>query len=300
MERMDKVSKILEGAIDIHQHTSPSIFPRIMDGVEAALDAKKARIRGIVLKDHHIPTIDRAYLAHKTVPEVDVFGSIVLNYAVGGLNPYAVDAAIRLGARIVWMPSIDAMNHKKHFGEIGGFGSRLDYEKPFFYDKAEGIEIIDERGLDPRLIKILRLIAEADIALATSHLSSEESMLLVEQAARSNVKKIVVTHVDFITANLSLEERKWMAERGVFLELCYSTLLPPWKHTTIEEVVESIKAVGAEHFIVSSDLGQLQNPPPSTGLRSFVETLLKHGVKEEEIRVMVKDNPEKLLGLREL
>ncbi|MBS7619795.1 hypothetical protein KEJ21_04020 [Candidatus Bathyarchaeota archaeon] len=297
---MDKISKILEGAIDIHQHTSPSIFPRIMDGIGAALDAKKARIRGIVLKDHHIPTTDRAYLAHETVPEVEVFGGVVLNYAVGGLNPYAVDAAIRLGAKIVWMPSIDAMSHKRHFGEVGGFGRRLGYEKSFFYDKSEGIEILDERGPDPRLIMILRLIAEADIALATSHLSFEESKLLVEQAVRSNVKKVVATHVDFITASLSLEEKKWMAERGVFLELCYSTLLPPWKHKTIEEMVESINTIGAKHFIVSSDLGQLQNPPPSVGLRSFIEMLLKHGIGEEEIRMMIKYNPEKLLGLKEL
>ncbi|MGB9622546.1 MAG: DUF6282 family protein [Candidatus Bathyarchaeia archaeon] len=116
-------------------------------------------------------------------------GGIVLNYAVGGLNPYAVDAAIRLGAKIVGMPSIDARNHKKHFVEIGGFGGRLGYEKPFFYDKSEGTKIMDERGLDPRLTTILRLIAEANVALATPHLSFEESKLLVKQAVRSNVKK---------------------------------------------------------------------------------------------------------------
>lgn len=297
---MEDASRILKDAIDIHQHTNPSIFPRIIDGVGAALDAKKAGILGIVLKDHHVPTADRAYLAHKTVPEVEVFGGIVLNYAVGGLNPYAVDAAIRLGAKIVWMPSIDSRNHKRHFGEIGGFGGQLGYKKPFFYDRSEGIEIRDKSGLDPRLETILRLIAEADIALATSHLSFEESKLLVEQAIRRNVKKVVATHVDFITASLSMDEKKWMAEKGAFLELCYSTLLPPWRHTSIEKMVESINMIGAEHFIISSDLGQLQNPPPSVGLRNFVEMLLKHGVEEEEIHMMIKHNPEKLLGLKEL
>lgn len=297
---MNEVSEILKGAVDIHQHSSPSIFPRIMDAVEAALDAKKSGMRGIVLKNHHFPTSDKAYLAHRAVPEVEVFGGITLNYTVGGLNPYAVDAAIRLGAKIVWMPSIDSRNHMEHFGEIGGFGSQLGYRKPIFYNECEGIKIIDDnRDFDPRLKLILRSIAEADIALATSHLSFEESRLLVEEAVRMNIERIVVTHVDFVTASLSIEEKKWMAGKGAFLELCYSTLLPPWMHTTVEKIVESIKLIGAEHFIISTDLGQLRNPTPSVGLRNFIEMLLRHGVEEREIRMMVKHNPEKLLRLNE-
>ncbi|MFB0543764.1 MAG: DUF6282 family protein, partial [Candidatus Bathyarchaeia archaeon] len=206
--------ELLRGAIDTHLHAGPSLFPRLMDAVEAAEMARTAGMRGIVFKHHHLPTVDRAYFAHRAVPEVEVYSGITLNYAVGGLNPFAVDAALRLGAKIVWMPSVDARNHLSHFGELGKYGSKLDYRKPPFYESAEGITIYTEDGgLDPSLGLILDSIAEADVALATSHLSVEESMELVEEALRRGVGKVVVTHVAFITASLSIRQQRWMAER---------------------------------------------------------------------------------------
>ncbi|MFB0557833.1 MAG: DUF6282 family protein [Candidatus Bathyarchaeia archaeon] len=295
---MRQNQKLLEGAIDGHLHAGPSVFPRLMDAVEAARAARAVGMRGIVIKHHHTPTVDRAYLVRKAVPDVEVYGGVTLNYAAGGLNPFAVDAALRLGARVVWMPSVDAMNHSRHFGELGKYGSRLDYEKPGMYDEAEGITILDEDGgLDPRVGRILDLIAEADAAIATSHLDFEESKALVEEARRRGVKRMVATHVKFVTASLSVDDQRWMADRGVFLEMCYSSLSPAWRCTSIDEVAEEVREVGPEHYILASDLGQVHNPPPPEGLRIYVMMLLERGFEPDEIRVMVRDNPERLLGL---
>jgi len=289
---------LLRGAIDLHVHAGPSLFPRLMDAVEAAEAARAAGMRGLVFKHHHIPTVDRAYLAHRAVPEVEVYGGVTLNYAVGGLNPFAVDAALKMGAKIVWMPSIDARNHARFFGELGKYGARLDYAKPSFYEGVEGIGIIGENGdIDERLGPILDAIAEADAAVATSHLSVEESKALVEESLRRGVRKIVVTHVDFVTSKLSIQDQKWMAERGAFLELCYSSISPAWHCSTVEEVVEAIREVGAEHYVLSSDLGQVHNPPPPEGLRVYVRLLLEHGIDADDVRLMVRDNPEEVLGL---
>lgn len=295
---MREDTELLKGAIDVHLHAGPSVFPRLMDAVEAAEAARAAGMRGIVIKHHHTPTVDRAYLVHRAVPEVEVYGGVTLNYAAGGLNPFAVDAALRLGARVVWMPSVDALNHTRHFGELGKYGSRLDYDKPRIYEGMEGITVFDdEGGLDPRVGQILDLVADADAAVATSHLDFEESKALVEEARRRGVKNLVATHVGFVTAALSVEEQKWMAERGVFLELCYSSLSPAWRCTSIDEVAEAVREVGPEHYVLASDLGQVHNPPPPEGLRIYVMMLLERGFESEEIRVMVKENPERLLGL---
>ncbi len=295
---MRQDQKLLEGAIDGHLHAGPSVFPRLMDAVEAARAARAVGMRGIVIKHHHTPTVDRAYLVRKAVPDVEVYGGVTLNYAAGGLNPFAVDAALRLGARVVWMPSVDAMNHSRYFGELGKYGSRLDYEKPGMYDEAEGITILDEDGgLDPRVGRILDLIAEADAAIATSHLDFEESKALVEEASRRGVKRMVATHVKFVTASMSVDDQRWMADRGVFLEMCYSSLSPAWRCTSIDEVAEEVREVGPEHYILASDLGQVHNPPPPEGLRIYVMMLLERGFEPDEIRVMVRDNPERLLGL---
>ncbi|MFQ6053768.1 MAG: DUF6282 family protein, partial [Candidatus Bathyarchaeia archaeon] len=193
--------ELLKGAIDIHVHAGPSTFPRLMDAVEAAEAARAAGLRGLVFKHHHIPTVDRAYLVQRAVPEVEVHGGVTLNYAVGGLNPFAVDAALKLGAKIVWMPSVDASNHRVHFGELGGYGPKLAYAKPRLYEETEGISILSGDGeLDPRLGPILDSIAAADAAVATSHLSAEEAKALVEEARRRGVGRVVVTHVAFVTA----------------------------------------------------------------------------------------------------
>jgi len=268
-----------------------------MDAHETALVAKKAGMRGIVIKHHHIPTVERAYFVNKSVPGVEVIGGVTLNYAVGGLNPFAVDAAMKLGGRIVWMPSADAMNHVRHFGELGKYGSRLDYDRPRIYEGKTGITILDEeRKLLPSIHEILDVIAGADAAIATSHLNIEESKALVVEARKRKIKT-VVTHVAFVTASLSVEDQRWMAQNGAYLELCYNSLTPQWKSTTIDEVVTAIRKVGPEHYILASDFGQVHNPPPPEGVRSYIALLLEKGFEPDEIVRMVKDNPEKLLGL---
>jgi hypothetical protein len=268
-----------------------------MDAHETALAARKSGMRGVVIKHHHVPTVERAYFVSKSVPEVEVIGGVTLNYAVGGLNPFAVDAALKLGGRIVWMPSADALNHVRHFGELGKYGSRLDYERSQIYEGKKGITILDEeRRLLPSVHEILDVIADADAVIATSHLDVEESKALVSEARRRNIRT-VITHVAFVTASLSVEDQRWMTEKGAYLELCYNSLTPAWKSTTIGDVASTIREVGSEHYILASDLGQVHNPTPPEGLRRYINLLLEKGFEPDEIKLMVKDNPESLLGL---
>jgi hypothetical protein len=268
-----------------------------MDAHDTALAARKVGMRGVVIKHHHVPTVERGYFVSKSVPGIDVIGGVTLNYSVGGLNPFAVDAAMKLGGRIVWMPSADALNHVHHFGELGKYGSRLDYTRPKIYTEKKGITILDEeQRLLPSVHEILDLIADADAAIATSHLDVEESKALILEARKRSIRA-VITHVAFVTASLSVEDQMWMAERGAYLELCYNSLTPTWKSTTIEDVVSAIREVGSEHYILASDLGQVHNPPPPEGLRRYITLLLERGFDPDEIKLMVKDNPERLLGL---
>jgi hypothetical protein len=197
------------------------------------------------------------------------------------------------------MPTIDARNHLKHFGELGAFGSGIASGKPRAYGNMAGLTIWDESGkIDARIGQILDTVGKADAAVATSHLSVEESKALLKEAIRRGVRRFLVTHAFFITADLSLSEQRWMAERGALLELCYATLLPNLDSALIRRRVEAIKKVGAENYIISSDLGQARNSPPPYGLRRFIQLLIDKGVSSEEIEMMVKYNPEKILGLR--
>ncbi len=91
--------ELMQGAIDLHIHSAPSLFPRLVDHVEAAEGARKYGMRAVVLKEHHGYTADRMYFVRKLINGIEVYGGVVLNNAVGGINPFAVDAAIKLGPK---------------------------------------------------------------------------------------------------------------------------------------------------------------------------------------------------------
>ncbi|HZT18671.1 MAG TPA: DUF6282 family protein, partial [Dongiaceae bacterium] len=87
------------GAIDMHCHPFPDLFPRLADDIDIAVAARDAGMKALMLKCHHESTVSRAYLVQRMVPGIRVFGGVVLNSYVGGINPAAVEAALRLGGK---------------------------------------------------------------------------------------------------------------------------------------------------------------------------------------------------------
>jgi hypothetical protein len=123
----------IDGAYDLHVHSSPDLFPRIADDAAMVADAARRGFAGVVMKNHFEGTASRAAIAARAVPGLRVYGGLVLNRYVGGINPHAVDAALRLGARVIWMPTLDAACHRRAFGFGGGFlaqSSGLETDAP--------------------------------------------------------------------------------------------------------------------------------------------------------------------------
>lgn len=285
---------VLTGTIDFHVHSDPDIFPRSVDDLTVAKQAQEAGIRAIVLKNHFMPTYDRAYLARKVVPGIEVFGGIALNKSIGGLNPEAVVAMLNTRGgygKVVWFPTFDADNHLKRFPR-----------------KEEGVRTFDQAGkLMPTARDILQLIADHDLILETGHLSAAEALWLIREAKQVGVKRIVVTHAMTDPIRMSIEEMREAASLGAFIEHVYlgvlegpNSLVPlfrDWVNVPISEYARATKAVGAQHFILSSDLGQANNPLHRDGYRTFVVELMKTGISGEEIDLMARKNPAGLLGL---
>ncbi|BCV24180.1 DUF6282 family protein [Gelria sp. Kuro-4] len=278
---------ILEGVIDFHVHSRPDTVERIADDLELALEAKEAGMHGIVLKAHGASTVERAYLASRAVRAFDVFGGVCLNASVGGLNPELIKRMIQLKANtpsgqrvgmVVWLPTLDAENHIAH-------GSHSSTPVPV---RVKGDPA-------PGLIEILKLVGEYNLILATGHLSSKETLWVIDLAKSLGVNKIVVNHPEFSVTRMTLEDQEAAAEKGAFLEHCYYPLTPVAQHVRPEEIVKSIKQVGAGHCILASDLGQYENVKPIEGLRSFIRTLLHYGLTWDEIKLMTKTNPAALL-----
>jgi len=286
----------LVGTIDMHVHAGPDTASRSVNDFELAQKAKELGMRGVVTKNHEFITNDRAYLVRQIIPGIEVFGGITLNESVGGINPEAVDLMIKFTGgcgKIVWLPTHGSANHKSFFAKKADAG---------------GIRVIDASGsVVPELRKVLKLIAKADIIFATGHVSGKEILASVKAAKQEGVRKVLVTHAMQSPGELSIDDLKRCVEAGAFIEHCYLTyLMGPqaalgwmkgWKHIPIEEFAKAIKEVGAENCVIATDLGQYMNPIPADGMKEFILALMSKGITQEQINLVAKKNPARLLGL---
>ncbi|MDQ3044628.1 MAG: DUF6282 family protein [Chloroflexota bacterium] len=286
----------LAGAFDLHVHSYPSLFPRLSDDFQLADAYGAAGFGGFVLKGHHESTASRAYLVGRMFPDLRVFGGIVLNRFVGGLNPSAVEACLRTGGRVVWMPSIDADGHAQAYGATGGY----DAQQSGLRGEPRGLTIFDDRGqVVDAVIDILDLVREAGAILATAHLSAPEVLALVPIALERGLEKVVITHPFFKVPAFDLDTLASLISERVYAEFAYNTLSPMWQHTTVDRVREAIGRIGARQCLLVSDGGQRHNPSPPEGLRVFAQSLFERGVCAEEIVQMTRTNQRMLLNLNE-
>lgn len=277
----------LTGVIDIHAHADPddsSKRPRSIDVIDLAKLVQDRGMRGFVLKNHYESTAGMAYAVRKVVPGIEVFGMIVLNRQVGGINPAAVEYMAKAKGgwgRIVSMPTEDAEN-------------QVGYEKanrPYIRIAANG-------QLLPEVKAILALIARHNLALATGHSSAAENLLLVREAKNAGIQKIIVTHPMGRAIGMTILQMQEAARLGAFLEIVtfqrQTSNNPP---ITTEEHVKALRGVGIEHFILSTDTGQGGNPLHPDAFVTLFATLWEQGFTQAEIDRMAKRNPATLLGL---
>lgn len=273
------IPDFLEGAADLHVHSSPDVDPRRFDDFELAQEAARAGMAALLIKSHQNSTVERANLVSKIVPEIQVFGGLVLNDTVGGLNPAAVRLALRMGAKEIWMPTRSARNHRKACGE-----------------GDEGIEILDRDGqLLPIVDSILDLIAGSNCILGAGHLSTRESVALIHRARARGVRRILVTHPEWAATFFPIElQRELAAEGGVSFERCFVSTTHRCGFTPMKMIADAIAEVGVETTILSTDLGQPDTPPPVDGMRLYAEQLRAFGFSVDQLRRMMVANP---LGL---
>jgi len=283
----------MNGAIDLHLHSFPSLFPRLGDDVDIAMHARSLGLRGLMIKCHHESTSSRAYLLRKLVPDIEICGGIVLNTYVGGFNPAAVEACLKLEGKGVWMPSVDAWHHGVVYGRTGSFelhgGGR---------SAGEGLKVLDESGrLWPEVYEILDLIAQYDVILGTSHLSPPEILVLVREARNRGVRKVTITHPFFKAPNLDLETLQALVKLGAVAEFGYCTVSPHWAYATVRQIKQAIDLIGPANAVLTSGTGQRYNPLPAEALRIFAQELCEVGIREDDIYTMIVRNPADLLGL---
>jgi uncharacterized protein DUF6282 len=282
----------IRGLIDFHTHAAPDVFGRALDDDELASQAAARQMEAVVFKNHVALTADRAWLARKHVPGVKIFGGIVLNRATGGINRDAVEWMWRMQGghgRVVWFPTFDADNHVRHAGTA-----------------PSGVRVVDERGaVLPAVREVFKVCAAQRLVIHTGHSSAEQALALIAAAREEGCDRIVVTHAQFDVVGMNEAQMKEAASMGAKMELCaLGMLVGPeapleWmRHAArvaVADTAARIKSVGAQHFVLGTDLGQTGNPTPADGLQMFVTALATEGISREQIQTMGSQVPGALL-----
>jgi hypothetical protein len=263
-----------------------------VDDDELATLAAARQMEAVVFKSHVTMTGDRAWLARKHVPGIKVFGGVTLNGAVGGINPKAVEWMWRMQGsfgRVVWFPTFDADNHVRRSGTA-----------------PSGIRVVDERGaVLPEAREVLKVCAAQRLVVHTGHSSAEQALALIAAAREEGCDRIVVTHAQFDVVGMNEAHMKKAAAMGAKMELCVLGMLVGPEHALefmrhsprVSPAVTAacIKSVGAEHFVLGTDLGQAGNPTPADGLQIWVAALQAEGISREQIQTMGRETPGALL-----
>jgi hypothetical protein len=271
----------LHNFIDMHIHTGPDVRPRLLNDIQAAHQAAEAGMRAVAFKSHVTCTSDRATIAQEIVPKVCVLGGLTLNEAVGGLNPAAVEAALSLGARIVWMPTVSARNHIVYHG-----------------GREAGIRLVrEDEELQPSLFDIFELVERYDVVLATGHVSTEEIRVLVRAAREAGVRKVVVTHPEMPWVAMPVGVQEELRDLGAYFERCYVSALPGIGDVPLARIVSDIRQVGIASTVLATDCGAATIPSPVDGMRSYLACLLAEGFSKRDIQLMAGETPARLLGL---
>ena len=211
----------LKGVCDMHVHTNPDLRLRAYDDFELCDAAVRVGARAIVIKTHLGDTSCRAALTNHYNQIVHgendftMFGSITLNKCVGGINPIAVENALKLGAKVVWLPTQSARNHLLKMG------------KP----TKDAVDMVVDGKVVPEMLDVFKLINEHDAVLGTAHVSPEEAFVVVEAARDAGVKKIVVTHPEWWIVGMTVEDQvRLVKDYDVILERCFAQIMGGGKY----------------------------------------------------------------------
>lgn len=292
MDFRARAKELVKGSIDFHIHSGPDVFPRKMNDIEVAEKAKAAGMRAILLKSHVENMGSRAQIA-TAITGFPVYGGLALNYPAGGLNVEAVKSAIRTGIKEVWLPTIHAAHYLRDVDQVPMFAKLLK-------KGMKGIYILNDDGsLKDEVKEIIECIAEADIAFATGHISIPEAIAAVDAAKKAGVKKIIVTHPTSPMEAYTNEEMQHMVTLGAaMLEHVVNDITHQMKNPIRPSTIaDAIKVVGVANTIMSTDSGQVINPPPVESMENFIYEMLALGIPEEDIRTMTRNNPAAMLGI---
>ena len=274
----NSIKEFVEGSYDLHVHSAPSHVKRTIDDIDLIKKASTYKMAGVLIKNHYEPTSGRSELINTHFNFfTKAYGGVVLNSTVGGINPYACESALKMGAKIVWLPTRDAENSLRYGNMKGDFFNR------------EGISVVDDKG---KLIKsfkeVVAVVKKYDATLATGHISLEESLKVCDYAIKKNVK-VVLTHPDWNRTKTPIDIQIDLGKKGVFIEKVWANLDDG--DCSAEEFLNVMNQLDFNNTFITTDRGYYTKKPPFESLVDCIEFLIEKGVDGRNIEKILKITP---------
>ena len=296
---MNIADELLHGAFDMHCHAYPEFsleFPNRYKTADHLKLMQEAGMGGVVLKSHFWPTVGIVDQIREQFSDMEIVSSITLNECTGGLNLWAVEAAAKQNAKVIWLPTWSAQNDidKKGISKtIANYIPTLSIA-----NNKGGYKMIDENGdVIPIIYELFALCRDYDLLVCTGHISPKESIVLAGIANDIGLKKFILSHPDSGSVGATNEQIGEMVNLGMYIEICALGITPIHYRITPQRLKEIITIAGPDRCVLSTDYFFEWASPAPEQMRLLISTLLHAGVTPYDINTMAKNVPRYLLNL---
>lgn len=275
---------LLRDAVDLHVHAAPCLFPRWGNDLQLAREAAANGMRAILIKSHFESTVGRAGNVGQA-HSVKVLGGLVLNPFLGGLDPAVVEVGCRLGARMVWMPTLQSVPATSSQVDLDLLKIRDRFSLPRSGDGMEDLQ------------NVVAILRDYRVALATGHLHPRDGLYLLKLCREKGLTRLVFTHPFSTLIEAGDEDITHAVALGAKVELEAFTFVYGDNAALVARAAGMIRRLGAQHFFLSSDGGQAGYPNPCASLQALCRLLYQAGVHLRDLELMTRIVPAELVGL---
>jgi Family of unknown function (DUF6282) len=300
---VDEIREIVKGAIDLYVHPAPELLPRTVGVVELAQQMKSDGFAGAMLWNQFSQTGEVAEIVTK-ITGFRLYGSIILNGTVGGLNPRVVEHAIRMGSRYVCLPSLSGTaSMKARAAAPTGYSDKA-------IALAGPVPLLDADGnLLPEVHQIIDLVQSYEVALGLGYIAADEARAVLDVVQHRRVKRVAVLRPLVGLGFTRYELAAAMEIPGVLFQIPASSLRhqPVGRLSTYEDMLvgphedarlfaEAIKQYGAHRAVLTSDTGW-NEATALQWVQAGAEALAQCGVTGAELSLMLHEAPAELINV---
>ena len=284
-------NELLQGAIDCHIHAYPDFVHRSQNMIEIAIEASKCGMRAVAFKDHWNVSATAAYLTQQHIDSLVERGELTNRVEIyggagtcHGMRPEYIRVALQYpNFKMIWFPTFTSLGFWRGAGQPEKGGVRL---------------VADNGEVLPEVVEIMKMAAEKKVGVGFGHTDFKELLPLAKKAKEIGLRA-TLDHPLLELNKLLLDEMKELADLGVYVGTYCQPMIPSLYQPVADpmETIRTIKAIGPERCIIGSDFGQVLHMDAIDGMRVFIRALLGFGITPQQIKVMLKDNPAKLMWL---